>query len=74
MFKSRQAGIAFGIAGLGALIPVHALYLHSASFVHGLRLALLGGAALAGAGALAAWSLTRPREEGAADAAVAPAQ
>jgi hypothetical protein len=71
---TRQAGIAVAVAGLGALIPVHALYLHSASLVHGLRLALLGGAALAATGALAAWPLTRPREEGAADAAVAPAR
>jgi EmrB/QacA subfamily drug resistance transporter len=71
---ARQAGIAVGIAGLGALIPVHALYLHSSSFVHGLHLALLGGGALAATGALAAWSLTRPLGQGAADAAVAPAR
>jgi EmrB/QacA subfamily drug resistance transporter len=71
---ARQAGIAVGIAGLGALIPVHALYPHSASFVHGLHLALLSGAALAATGALAAWSLIRPLGQGAADAAVAPAR
>ena len=71
---ARQGGIAVGIAGLGALIPVHALYMHSPSFVHGLQLALLSGAALATGGAVAAWSLIRPLGHGAADAAVAPAR
>ena len=38
---ARQAGIAVGIAGLGALIPIHALHLHSAAYVHGMHHALL---------------------------------
>jgi hypothetical protein len=59
---------------IAALIPVHALHLHSPSFVHGLHLALLGGAALAAGGALAAWSLIGPLGHGATDAAVAPAR
>jgi predicted MFS family arabinose efflux permease len=71
---ARQAGIAVGIAGLGALIPVHALHLQSPTFVHGLHLGLLSGAALAAGGAVAAWSLIRPLGQSAADAAVAPAR
>jgi predicted MFS family arabinose efflux permease len=54
---ARQAGVAVGIAGLGALIPAHTTYLHSTAYVHGMRQALLVGAALAGGGAIAAWGL-----------------
>jgi hypothetical protein len=54
---ARQAGVAVGIAGLGALIPAHTTYLHSTAYVHGMRQALLVGAALAVGGAIAAWGL-----------------
>lgn len=54
---ARQAGIAVGIAGLGALISVHTVHLHSTSYVHDLHRAFLVGAVLAAAGALAAWRL-----------------
>jgi MFS family permease len=56
---ARQAGVAIGIAALGALIPSRAIALHSAGYVHGMRHALLLGAALAAAGAIAAWRLIR---------------
>jgi EmrB/QacA subfamily drug resistance transporter len=70
---ARQAGIAVGIAGLGALIPIHALHLHSEAYVRGMHHALLVCGAVAGLGAVAAWLLTRPRSEvvPAADAAEA---
>jgi MFS family permease len=58
---ARQAGIAVGIAGLGALIPIHALHLHSASYVHGMHHALLVCGAVAVLGAVAAWVLTQGR-------------
>jgi predicted MFS family arabinose efflux permease len=58
---ARQAGIAVGIAGLGALISVHAVHLHSTSYVHDLRRALLVSAALAATGAFAAWRLIGAR-------------
>ena len=54
---ARQTGIAVGIAGLGALIPVHSIHLHSTTYVHGLHVAYLVGAGLAVAGAGAAWRL-----------------
>lgn len=54
---ARQTGIAVGIAGLGALIHLHAIPLHSATYVHELRTALLVGSAVALAGAALAWRL-----------------
>jgi MFS family permease len=58
----RQAGIAVGVAALGALIPTGALaHGDAASYVTGLHEALVAGAALAGVGALAAaWMIGRP--------------
>jgi EmrB/QacA subfamily drug resistance transporter len=61
----RQAGIAIGVAGLGALIPA-AGALGGGSpveYVDGLRNALWAGAALAAAGAVAAAVLIRDRRE-----------
>lgn len=58
---ARQTGVAVGIAALGALIPVHAIHLHSTTYVHDLRVAFLTAAAVAAAGALAAWWLIRSR-------------
>ena len=51
----RQAGIAVGIAALGALVPAHAALGHGdpQAFVDGLRDALAAGAALALIGAVA---------------------
>jgi EmrB/QacA subfamily drug resistance transporter len=54
---ARQTGIAVGIAGLGALIPVHSIHLHSTTYVDHLRVAYLVAAGLAIAGAGAAWRL-----------------
>jgi hypothetical protein len=51
---ARQAGIAVGVAGLGALIPAgSALGGSSAEYVDGLHHALLAGAGLAAVGAVA---------------------
>ena len=51
---ARQAGIAVGVAGLGALIPAgSALGGSSTEYVDGLHHALLAGAGLAAAGAIA---------------------
>jgi hypothetical protein len=64
----RQAGIAVGVAALGALIPADGLLggpAGAAAFVDGLHDALLVGAALAAAGAVAA-ALLIPRHFGAA--------
>jgi EmrB/QacA subfamily drug resistance transporter len=57
---ARQAGIAVGIAGLGALISVRAVHLHSTGYVDDLHRAFLVGAAVAAAGAFAAWRLIGP--------------
>jgi hypothetical protein len=54
---ARQTGVAVGIAGLGALIPVHSIQLHSMPYVHDLHVAFLVAAGLAVAGAGAAWRL-----------------
>jgi len=57
----RQAGIAVGVAALGAMIPTAALSSGDfAAYVNGLQHALLVGAAVAGIGALAAAYLIRP--------------
>jgi hypothetical protein len=58
----RQAGIAVGVAALGALVPAQAAFGGSPQqYVNGLHDALLAGAALAAAGAVAAWLLISPR-------------
>lgn len=72
----RQAGIAVGVAALGAMIPTAALAHGDAeSYVSGLHDALAVGAGLAAVGALAAAYLIRPalraRRESAAVQAVA---
>ena len=58
----RQAGIAVGVAALGALIPAQAAFGGGSpqEYVDGLHDALLAGAALAAAGAVAAWFLISP--------------
>ena len=55
----RQAGIAVGVAALGALIPAEAAFGVGSpqEYVDGLHDALFAGAALAAAGAVAAWVL-----------------
>ena len=66
---ARQAGIAVGVAGLGALIPAgSALGGDPVAYVDGLHDALLAGAGLAAVGAVAAALLIgvrRPRTESA---------
>ncbi len=64
----RQAGIAVGVAALGALVPAEAALGggSAAAYVDGLHQAALAGAALALAGAIAAFVLIRPRRERAA--------
>ena len=58
----RQAGIAVGVAALGALIPQDVLTGGSATeYVDGLQTAMLAGAALAAAGAIAGALLIRRR-------------
>ena len=58
----RQAGIAVGVAALGALIPAEAAFGGGSpqAYVDGLHDALLAGAALAAVGAVAAWFLISP--------------
>jgi hypothetical protein len=65
----RQAGIAVGIAGLGALIPSSAaLGQHPGAFVDGLQNALVVGAAVAAIGAVFATRLLRRVGSAAEDA------
>jgi EmrB/QacA subfamily drug resistance transporter len=66
----RQAGIAVGVAALGALIPAqNALGGGSPqAYVTGLHHALLAGAALAAVGAIASWFLISTRFSAAAEA------
>jgi len=68
----RQAGIAVGVAGLGALIPAQAALGEgsAASYVAGMHEALLAGAGLAATGAVAAAVLVA-RSHGAAAPAAA---
>jgi hypothetical protein len=70
---ARQAGIAVGIAGLGALIPTYSVHPHSIAYARGLHHALLVCGVVAGLGALGVWRLTRSRAgvETAPDAAPA---
>jgi EmrB/QacA subfamily drug resistance transporter len=68
----RQAGIAVGVAALGALVPAQAAFGGSPqAYVDGLHDAMIAGAALAAVGAVAAWFLISPRF-GAAAPAPAP--
>ena len=62
----RQAGIAIGVAGLGALIPTGDLLRggSAADYVDGMHTALLAGAVLAAAGAIAGALLIHNRTEG----------
>ncbi|WP_205696203.1 MFS transporter [Conexibacter sp. SYSU D00693] len=74
----RQAGIAVGVAALGALIPTEEVFGGGdhAAFVDGMHDALWAGSALAAVGAVAAWVLIRWTPSGAAapaPAAVEPA-
>jgi EmrB/QacA subfamily drug resistance transporter len=66
----RQAGIAVGVAALGALVPAQAAFGGGTpqSYVDGLHDAMLAGAALAAVGAVAAWFLISPRLGAAAPA------
>jgi EmrB/QacA subfamily drug resistance transporter len=58
----RQGGIAVGVAALGTLIPLGAgLGGDPVAYVEGLQDALLAGAAVAAAGAVAAFALIRPQ-------------
>jgi EmrB/QacA subfamily drug resistance transporter len=71
----RQAGIAVGVAGLGALVPTADALSGGApqAFVDGLHSALLAGALLAGAGALATAVLLNRRRVASAVRRLAPA-
>ena len=62
----RQAGMAVGIAALGALIPASSALGHGSphAYVDGLRAALVVGAAVALLGALATAKLLRGRQNG----------
>ena len=70
----RQAGIAVGVAGLGALIPAGAAFAPGGgpAYVAGLHDAMLAGAGLAAAGAVATAVLIGVRKSGRKDAAVVP--
>ena len=59
----RQAGIAVGVAALGALVPAGDLLSGGSAveYVDGMHVALLAGAGLAAAGAIAGALLIRPR-------------
>ena len=59
----RQAGIAIGVAALGALIPTGDVLQGGSpvAYVDGLQKALLAGAGLALVGAAASWALVRDR-------------
>ena len=65
----RQAGIAVGVAALGALIPAeHAFGGDAGAYVAGMHDALLAGGILAAAGALAGWFLISSTYGAAAEA------
>ena len=66
----RQAGIAVGVAALGALVPAQAAFGGGSpqSYVDGLHDAMIAGAALAAVGAVAAWFLISSRFGAAAPA------
>jgi EmrB/QacA subfamily drug resistance transporter len=66
---ARQAGIALGVAVLGALIPSGALVSgeRSGAYVHGLHNATWLAAGVAAVGAVAVWVLVRPTAPTAVD-------
>jgi len=67
----RQAGIAVGVAALGALIPAeHAFGGDPAKYVSGMHDALLAGGVLAAVGALAGWFLISSKYGAGAEASV----
>ena len=72
----RQAGIAVGVAALGALVPAQAALGGGSpqEYVDGLHDALLAGAALAAVGAIAAWLLISPRFQAAPEEAPVDAE
>ena len=57
---ARQAGIALGIAGLGAFLPSHRIGAHSQPFAAGFHTAAWVAAAIAGLGAASCGRLMRP--------------
>jgi len=66
---ARQAGIAVGVAALGALIPAdHAFGGNPADYVSGMHDALLVGGIFAAIGALAGWVLISKKYGAAAEA------
>jgi len=66
---ARQAGIAVGVAALGALIPAeHAFGGDPGKYVSGMHDALLAGGILAAVGALAGWFLISSKYGAAAEA------
>jgi EmrB/QacA subfamily drug resistance transporter len=66
---ARQAGIAVGVAALGALIPAeHAFGGNPAEYVSGMHDALLAGGIVAAIGALAGWFLISSKYGAAAEA------
>src|SRR5215208_1594857 len=68
---ARQAGIAVGVAALGALIPAeHAFGGNPAEYVSGMHDALLVGGIFAAIGALAGWFLISSKYGAAAEAPV----
>jgi len=71
----RQAGVAVGVAALGALVPAEAALGggSAASYVDGLHQAAIAGALLALAGAVAAAWLIRPRRTETAEQPATPA-
>ncbi|HEV2775708.1 MAG TPA: hypothetical protein VGV90_08975, partial [Solirubrobacteraceae bacterium] len=71
----RQAGIAVGVAALGALVPAEAALGGGspAAYVDGLHQAALAGAGLALAGAIVAALLIRPRTRRRVEQPAAPA-
>jgi len=65
---ARQAGIAVGVAALGALIPAeHAFGGDAGAYVAGMHDALLAGGILAAVGALAGWFLISSKYGAAAE-------
>ena len=69
---ARQAGIAVGVAALGALIPAeHAFGGDPGEYVSGMHDALLAGGILAAVGALAGWFLISSKYGAAAEAPAA---
>ncbi len=68
---ARQAGIAVGVAALGALIPAeHAFGGDPGKYVSGMHDALLAGGIVAAVGALAGWFLISSKYGAAAEAPV----